>query len=383
MALARGGLIPMNWIESGVFLKYMARQVRPLSQFDATQVRNLLMVNTTALGDTLLSTPAVRALAELFPKAHRTWMINPRWRAVFAHHPHVHDVLYFDNKTRHLWSLWRQATRRYDLAVILHGNDPQASLAALMFGAHFVVRVPHGDFPMLHSNPVSQDASRDIHGIMKRLLTVEVVAGAIPGCEFRASEYEPRMEVAVDAAAQDELLPHLSTWQLGQGAVYGFQVGASNASRLWPTTHYVALARALLLQRPDARVVLTGGTEDAERCRTIRSEIGDRRVIDACGAVSLAALPALLRRFRVFVTPDTGVMHLAVAVGVPTVTLFAVAHHSGSGALVDHDRHRFVQGGKTCSPCIGKRCEYAVCMSLLTPDEVLGAIADIEEMEPA
>lgn len=372
----------MRWIESPTLLRRMARQVRPLAELDAAQVDNLLIINATALGDTLLSTPAVRALAELFPNAHRTWMINPRWRVLFEHHPHVHELLYFDNKTRHLWRLWRQASRRYDLAVILHGNDPQASLAALLLGAPFVVRVPHGDFPQLHSNPAEGDVSKDIHGVMKRLLSVEAVARALPGCRFRAAEYEPRMEVVTDESARVRIQPQLVAWGLELGPVYGFQVGASNLSRLWPVGHYAALARILLAQQPDARVVLTGGSEDAPRSRAIQDVLADARVIDACGAVGLAELPALLQRMRVFVTPDTGLMHLAVALRVPTVTLFAVAHYSGSGALVDLDRHRFVQGHKTCSPCIGKRCEYAVCMSLLTPAAVFAAITEIAMESP-
>jgi len=348
-------LVTLPWL-----IDAFAAGVRPLAELEVQQLRRVAVINATALGDTILSTPLIRGLRENLPHAHITWMINSTWLPVFANHPHVDSIEIFNNRFSDLFKLWFANSDPYDLVIVSHGNDPEASMAARMLGAKFIVKTPHGEWPELHSNPAIGGPKPSDHGIHKRLWPLKLL---FPG----AAAVAPRMELAS--------VPY-------EGAcgaqVIGFQVGASTASRLWPPEHYAHLAQRLLAGDDELTILLLGGPGDQVRGLEVAKLLpGEKRVKNLVGKISLAELPSRLAGLAVLVTPDTGVMHMAVALQVPTVTLFAVAHHSGSGALVDLERHRFIQGEITCDPCIAKKCLDAECMALITPEQVFPQVVEL------
>ena len=95
----------------------------------------------------------------------------------------------------------------------------------------------------------------------------------------------------------------------------------------------------------------------------------------SAGALPLPLWPALLARMQLLVTPDTGALHLAVAVNTPVVALFAVSDWQRSGPATALERHTVIQKWRTCTPCLSKRCPYPEppCMDLISVDEVEAA----------
>jgi ADP-heptose:LPS heptosyltransferase len=79
------------------------------------------------------------------------------------------------------------------------------------------------------------------------------------------------------------------------------------------------------------------------------------------------------------VAPDTGLLHLAAALDVPTVGLFAPTSASLVGQRAEHAPARSLQQPLTCTPCLEKRCPYAeaLCMAQFKPDQVLAALAGV------
>lgn len=79
-----------------------------------------------------------------------------------------------------------------------------------------------------------------------------------------------------------------------------------------------------------------------------------------------------MARMSALVTPDTGALHLAVAVGTPVIALFAVSDWRRSGPAVALEKHTVIQKWRTCEPCLSKRCPYPEppCMDLISVDEV-------------
>ena len=103
----------------------------PLTDLDPRKVERVLLINSTALGDLLFSTPAIRALKETFPDWRLDLLANPNYAALMQRNPHLEGILPFPGRTWRLLGLMRELRRRgYDLAIILHGNDPEATLLA-------------------------------------------------------------------------------------------------------------------------------------------------------------------------------------------------------------------------------------------------------------
>lgn len=157
------------------------------------------------------------------------------------------------------------------------------------------------------------------------------------------------------------------------GEVVGLNPGKPYPAKAWPEEYFVTLARTLCAK--GKRVVILWGPGELEVARRIQSDAGEGVVLSP--EVSLAELPGYLKHFKVVVTIDSGLKHMAVCARVPTVTIFGSTNpaewHMGTR------RDRYLWRAYSCSPCRRLECPFgAPCMTTIKPEEVL---REIEEME--
>jgi lipopolysaccharide heptosyltransferase II len=331
-------------------------------------IKRILAVSCTAIGDTLMSTPALRSLRLAYPDAHIALLVNPPYASLFATNPDINQQIPYDGRWKGFWRMALKLRReRFDLVAILHGNDPQATPLAYLSGARWRFKLPNTSrFRFLLTNHADVKTWADFgHGIEQRLAVAKLAGGAAT---------DRTMTLPVDPAAATKLNQRLAdSWGIGaQDVVLGFQPGASTTSRRWPAERYAELGHRLLARYPNLRIVITGSPAERELAGRIAGQIGSERVAVTAGEVPLAEMPALVHRFAALVTPDTGIMHMAVAVDTPVVAMFAAAHHSGSGPVQQLERHTIIQKWRTCDPCLGKRCPYPapLCMDNISVDEM-------------
>jgi ADP-heptose:LPS heptosyltransferase len=225
---------------------------------------------------------------------------------------------------------------RPDVALILHGNEPQATPLAYLAGSCFIFKLPNVNrFAFLLANSLPRLAWADFAGhAIKQRLAVAALAGA------RVADRRTQLPVPKATPAR------VGAW-LAQGGIavtdtlIGLQAGASSRGRMWPVEHFTALARLLLVSHPGCRFVIFGGPQERTRCAAIAEHIGVPAVV-AAGAIAIEMLPALIQRCAVLVTGDTGTLHMAVALGTPTVSLFAVSDPAVSGPAHDPERHSVI-----------------------------------------
>lgn len=337
-------------------------------------IRRILVVSSTALGDALLSTPALRSLRLAYPEAHIALLINTAYVGLFRDHPRIDELIPHRGGWRRFFRLARQLrARHFDLACILHGNEPQATPLAWLSGARFIFKLPNTSrfrFLLTNTEPVLSWDDFE-HGIDQRLAVAKLGGGAAT---------DRRMELPIDDSARRALTSLLAGRGIvPEAPVVVLQAGASTASRRWAPMRFIELGRRLLAERPDARIVLTGSPAEQALTDAIAAGIGDARAWSAAGKVPLPLMPALLERATAMVSGDTGPMHLAVTVGTPVVALFAVSDWHRSGPAYDLDHHVVIQKWRTCDPCLSKNCPYVepICMENISVDEVFVAVVSI------
>lgn len=337
-------------------------------------IKRILAFSNTALGDTLMSTPALRALRQAYRHAHITLVIHPALEPLFTGLTSVDELVSYNGRWHaFLRMLWR--LRGHDMAVILHSNEPQATPLAYFSGARYRFKLPNTSrwsFLLTNSQPVVSWEALG-HGIDQRLAVVRL-AGV-------KGESDRRMEVPdhpEGAALLGQKLAQLG-WQ--NAKIIALQPGASTSSRRWPATRFVELAKLLIEKSPDLHFVVTGSPGERELCAFIAKEINKcaQKKMTAwasAGEIPIVALPSLFQTARVLVTGDTGPMHLAIALGTPVVGLFAVSDPARSGPAYDFDKHIVIRKWRTCDPCLSKRCIYAdpPCMGNISASEVLDAV---------
>jgi ADP-heptose:LPS heptosyltransferase len=127
-------------------------------------------------------------------------------------------------------------------------------------------------------------------------------------------------------------------------------------------------------QYPEAVVVVLGGRGDAAVAKRIADGVGG---ISLAGDLSLRNSVAVIGQSTLLVTNDTGLLHAGVAVDTPTLALFAATGIENIDPYREFDRFRTVSKPKTCTPCVGKKCEAGTCMEQILPEDVLAATREL------
>ncbi len=343
----------------------------PITEFDPQKVRCIIAVSSTAIGDTLLSTPAIRALRQRYPNARLVGHIRSKYIELFANNPHLDEIIpYYGGYHKFIRTVSALRRQNPDAIAILHGNGPQAIPMAFFSGAAFVVRIPNkSEYRFLLSNreeiPANECDPQE-HGIQDRLRTAALLD---------APSDNKRMVLVVDDESKQALNNYLRSKNFNDTPLLvGFQAAASTASRMWMKERFAKLGKQLLAQYPDLKIIITGSPQERSYCQEAAALIDNPRVLVSAGQIPLRHIPALIEKLDLLITGDTGVMHIAIAVGTPTVSLFAVADPRKSAACYDRDKHLVIYKGKTCDPCLSKKCPYAKCMEQIEVDEVFEAV---------
>ena len=358
-------------------IKAFDRRDTDLKYFDPDKVKSILVVSSTAIGDTLLSTPAIRAIKERYPDTKIIAHFNIKNMELFENNPHIDGIIPYYGGYKRFFKTVREFRRnRFDVALILHGNEPQATPMAYLSGADFIVKLPNtSKYGFLLSNTTSHlqlPTSEFVHGIEQRLKVAALI-----GC----SNKDKRMVLPVDRDDEGAVSDFLKSEGIKDDDILiGFQVGASTVSRMWFAERFVELGKRLITAYPTTKIVITGSSGEKKYCEQIDREIGGRVIVSA-SKLPLRQISALVKRFKVLVTGDTGIMHVAIAVGTSVVALYAVADYRITGPYYDMEKHRVIQKWKTCDPCVSKKCEYQKCMENISVDEVFKAVTDIIGMK--
>jgi heptosyltransferase-2 len=267
-----------------------------------------LVVQTSFLGDMVLTTPLVAELARRGPV---DVVATPANAALLANNPDVRALFVYDKRgeARGLGGMLRLARRlreqRYDAAYLAQGSVRSAALV-LAAGIGERVGFDTSAGRALYSRRVPYPADRH-HA--ERLWRLAAHGDASPS----ASQLRPRLYPGPgELAAADAVLAPLD------GAPFvAFAPGSAWATKRWP--HYAELAARLSVRVP---VVVTGGAGDGELAAAIVGACGAGRAIDATGRLSLLASAALIGRAAALVTNDSAPQHLASAMATPTLTIF-------------------------------------------------------------
>lgn len=350
-------------------LKSFDRRNNALEKMDPDSVRKVLVISSTALGDAVLSTATFRPIRKRFRNAQLVLLVGRQYLSLFSHCSDLASVVPFFGGYREflrtVLALRRQAPQ---LALILHGNEPQATPLAYLSGARFIVKLPNAnEFRFLLSNSEPEVTWQSFsHGLEQRLAVAAMVGAEVAGA---------RMTLPMLAGTTAGIDALLAADGMAGSRLVGFQCGASSRARMWPAAHFIELGKRLLACNPDVRIVLTGAPEESPYLATIAAGIGGA-VVNTASAVPLEALPALVGRLGVLVSGDTGTMHVAFAVGTPVVGLFAVSNPAASGPAYDQDRHVIIY-----QPCpdhfVRSKSDDQTCISRISVDTVFAATQSV------
>jgi heptosyltransferase-2 len=314
------------------------------------------------LGDTVMALPMLAALREAEAGARIT--LVGRWAPLLAGQGLADVLLPYPKLLPARRRLARAlAAERPDVAVLLPGSLESALAAWCWRAARRVGYATDGRGPLLTDAlplPVPRHHQADEY------------AGLLAPLGVRAATARPSWTLRPDEALDAEVTHLLAGAGLpGEARPVGLHLGAAfGSSKLWPAAAFGRLARGLT--GIGLVPVLLGTAEDAATAAAVVEAAG-APVPSLVGRDRPALLPRLLARLRCLVSGDTGVAHLAAALGVATVTLFGptdprLTAPRGPGS-------RVLERPAPCAPCFLRRCPIDhICLTRIEPEEVLSEV---------
>lgn len=353
--------------------------------------RRLLAIKLADLGDVLNITPALRALRHMFPQARIEALVNPHTAPVLRDSPFVDEVVVFPKTDFEGWDAlrpraWRPLLahltglrrRGYDTVVNFHhlttplGRLKQRLLIAAT-GAGVTVGLDNG-----HGRWFTHPVPDEGFGARREVEYWLALAA-------RLGATHPDTSLHLPVGPADHATAAALLAQAGLSA-RGFVVlhpgsGGYAPARRWDPPKFAGLAAALYRRYGLPAVLVGTATDDVPAVLAA----GASPLHDFSSRLTIRELAAVIARAALFVGADSGVMHIAAAMGTPLVAVFGPTNPLAWAPWTPHSPARVVRLGISCSPCayvghrVGRRygCPERACLADLDVPMVLAAASEL------
>lgn len=337
------------------------------------QIKKILILRLSSIGDILLSTPLLRVLRNRFTAAKIDFVVKSQFVDLLSTNTHLDHLYALDTqKGRSGLQQLRKDLREndYDLVVDIHNN----------FRSNYLRRFKNARIVTLRKYRLRRlllvafglNVYRTIRPVHQRY--IDAVA------EFGVSDDGLGLEFFPDADIQIQIDEKLRNYgrQSGQLTIC-IAPGASKTTKRWPVDRFAAVCKQLVSQL-DAQILLLGDAQDAELTAIIVKTLKGK-AIDLAGKLNLMESACALNRADIALTNDSGLMHLATALGKPTVALFGSTVRELGFFPVGSDNIVVENNEISCRPCthIGRKScpkKHFKCMRDIQTRQVYQAVID-------
>ena len=343
--------------------------------------KNVLVILIAGVGDLIMASASLRALRRSHPEAEIHLLTSSEASTLAKNYPYIDRVWSFPvrelrrdntnalraiNVIRHIRKIqfdlclnlyrvtsWRGALRM-GLIISSLGSQKKIGHDSKGFGLFLDTKAPRETFEKRHFTEAMMDLAK--------------LAGALAD--------DRGIEVFWDKNAEAKwatLFP--KTGQEKRPLRIGINPGADRPEKRWSPENHASVADRLVELR-EASIFLFGGPGEEHLADRIEKAM-HHPVTNLAGKLSLNELAFVISRLDLFVTNDSGPMHIAAAVKTPVVALFGPEDPVYTRPYTTPDLYRIVQKELSCRPCMNKRCNRPLCMESIKPEDVLQACLEL------
>jgi len=335
------------------------------------EIKKILIVKPSALGDVIHGLPVLSVLRENFPEAHIAWLVKKEFAGVLASCPALDRIITWDRgRWRTVREGWQSLTEfwRFIKAMELTGFDLVIDLQGLFrsglmaYGTGAPVRVGFSTARELSHkfyNVKVDPPSIDVHAVDRYLFVAD---------RLHLEAAPPRFDLGVDEQARRNVLERLGACKDDGRPLVAVAASTQWPTKEWPAKRFADVADGLISSF-NARIVLVGTPPERPHADTVRYHMrGD--AVNAAGDTTLPELVALIDEADLFLTNDSGPMHIADALGTPLVAVFGPTDPVRTGPYRQR-RNVVLPRDCECAPCLRRYCTDRHCMHGIPADAVL------------
>ena len=336
-------------------------------------VERILVRGTNWIGDAVMTLPALSAIRKTYPEARISVLVKPWVADIYQLCPHVDEVILYERPGIHdgkggIFRLVRELkARNFHLAVCLQ-NAIEAAIITRLAGIPLRAGYNSDGRGFLLTHAVRRTgAIKKVHQADYYLAMTRAL-----GCADAEGGPYLRLRPEDDGPVEELLLNYgLKAARL----LVGFAPGAHyGPAKKWFPERFAVLADRLK-DEFQAQIILFGSDADRETTKTIQQAAG-RPLIDLAGRTNLRTAVALIARCGLFVSNDSGLMHVAGALDIPTIAVFGSTNPITTAPL--GEKSVIIYKGAACSPCLKETCPADFrCMEMIETDEVIGTARDL------
>lgn len=338
-------------------------------------LKSILLVRLFALGDIVLTLPLVREFRESFPDARIGYLVRERFAEALTGETGLDEVISLpDSTTGQLAAVRRIRKKKYDVAVDML-SSPRSALLMRFSGAGLRIGMDTGRRNGYYDVVLPRAIMRD--GKRVRCYTVDCnlelcrMLGLPVSRPVDSAVGKPYGFPAADTASGWARSFEDSLGDTGNGLA-GIVPGATYPSKGWPAERFIELSKRISGEL-GLRTMIMWGPGEEELAREIADAVPGAIVPPETGVAEAGALIGLM---KILVGIDSGPKHIAVLLGVPTVTLFGPTDPRFWDPM--NERHRAIWKGLDCADgCRDKECTPNRCMNMITVDEVFEEVRDL------
>lgn len=314
----------------------------------------ILVVSTTALGDTLWATPAIENIRNHFPHCYLAVLTSPIGMQVLKHNPHIDKLFVLKELfSRHFFSLLKTLYQeQFDTILLFHASQRLILPLCALLGASRIIGTAgiNKGLDALLTDPLPNHAQ---HEIVRRLKIAECIGAS------------PSIETLSFFLQEDEKLPPRSP-----GPWIAIHPGSKDAFKRWPAEKFIELG-CRLKKELVCELLITGTAEERELMEKLGSEIPGAH-IEAPNR-SLRSFAALLNQMDLLISNDTGPVHLACALNKPVIGIYASTDPALCGPH-KAEKATVISRRTSCDPCLKRKCREPFCFLQIGVDEVFNGV---------
>lgn len=337
-----------------------------------SEIERILAIHVARIGDTLLTTAALRHLSKVYPQAQIDFLGHAKRIEVLAHLPYLHHVGGISKKSAQFkgWCAQLIGRKPYDMAFVW-GHDAELVAYARRVSKRVVISRQldetanrMADLVVEFPNDTNLLSEAEDKPLAQWILDV-----VEQGTHTKASSlYTDYVVTTAEAAeAKDLLLKHAEA-KSAQYVGLVVESHPAGAHRNWPIENFVALAQQLATEHSERYFVLIGGQLPEAKVQVLQQVLGDR-LVNLSGKLSLRQSAAIIGELNLYVAVDTGPSHIAAALGTPSVVMFhcmrageflLAPRYPESLTIVNH-------------PTARHSCTFEASMNMIKPQQIVEA----------
>ncbi|MEK6647325.1 MAG: glycosyltransferase family 9 protein [Candidatus Firestonebacteria bacterium] len=329
--------------------------------------KRILLIKLRNIGDMLISTPAIKAIRNKYKDSHMAFLCPKNSAEVFINNSYINEIIIYEkDKLNSLFShieFFRLIhNKKFDIVINFEASF-RSALISLLSGAK--KRIINNHNGVNYFTTVRMLGSKTPKSGIQRDLDTVLSAGIEP------IDYYPEI---FPCKKDCEFAENIFTKEkiFSDDFVIGISPGASREIKMWKLEKFAQLIDKLVSEK-NAKILLFAGPKEEKIAAQIKELVKTKNTI-ILKDLSLLQYSALIGKCKAYIGLDSAGVHIAVAMGVPSVVLIGPEDSTVCHPYLEKDRHFAVSVDVNCRPCYKATCDNKKCMDLITVEQVMKAV---------